>query len=137
MYIHLKDPFATRMLNEPSLFRPMGFSLFCFVFFPPADAYNRAASGVVECVWCDRVNVTERWPPGRAGGERTQQPVSISPLTGSSGSSRFSEILAYLVMNLSSLPQSDAAAAAGGRLQDGCFAPKRRALTQPLPNCEG
>lgn len=75
---------------------------------------------------------TERWSPGRAGGGQTQQPVSISPLTGSSGSSWFSDIPAYLIINLSSLPPFDTAAAAKGGLRDGFFAPKRRALTATL-----
>lgn len=42
--IHRKDLFATLMFNEPSPFGPLSPP------FPPTDACNRAASGVVACV---------------------------------------------------------------------------------------
>lgn len=48
--IHLKDLFATLMFNEPSLFGPLFFCFFFVPSLPPADAYNRAPSGVVACV---------------------------------------------------------------------------------------
>lgn len=62
------------MFNEPSLFGLMFF--FCF-FFPPADTYKRAASGVVERVMRSCV-IPQKG--GRLAEPEGDKPNSLFPL---------------------------------------------------------